>query len=58
MDNVNFLVHMFETKPGKLNRIFYLMKFGWNLAINLLLTFVTISGSKENASRVMLTFLK
>ena len=57
-DNLNFAVHMFEISPGKLNKSLYLMKFGWNLAMNLFLTFVTVSGGKENASRVVLTCSK
>ena len=54
MDNVNFLVHMFEIKQGKLNRIIYLMKFGWNLVINLFLTVIPMAGDRSNASRAIL----
>ena len=58
IDKFNFLIHMFEISPGKLNKALYLTKFGWNLSINLLSTLVTVSGSKENASRVVLTCSK
>lgn len=58
IDNLNFLVHMFEIKHGKLNRALYLMKFGWNIAMNLLLTIIPISGGKSDASRVILSCLK
>ena len=58
IDKFNFLIHMLQTSPGKLNKTLYLMKFGWNLAMNLFLTFVTVSGGKENASRVVLTCSK
>lgn len=58
IDNLNFLVHMFEIKHGKLNRALYLMKFGWNLVMNLFLTFTPVSGDNLNASRVILSYLK
>jgi hypothetical protein len=58
IDNLNFLVHMFETKQGKLNRTLYLMKFGWNLVANLFLTIFSTPGGKLDASRVMLICIK
>lgn len=53
LDKINFIVHMFEVRNGKLNQALYLMKFGWNLVINLLSTIFPISGGKLNASRVI-----
>lgn len=58
LDNINFIVHMFEFRNGKLNHALYLMKFGWNLVMNLLLAVFPISGGKLNASRVILSCLK
>ena len=37
LDRVNFAIHTFETKNGKLNQLFYRGKFLWNLTINLFL---------------------
>ena len=58
IDNLNFLVHMFEIGPGKLNKALYLMKFGWNLVINIILSLIPTFGGSTNASRVILTCLK
>lgn len=58
LDKINFMVHMFEVRNGKLNQALYLMKFGWNLVMNLLLVVFPISGGKLNASRVILSCLK
>ncbi len=58
IDNLNFLVHIFEISPGKLNQALYLMKFGWNLVINLIISFIAINGGKIDSSRVLLTRIK
>lgn len=53
LDKINFIVHMFEVRNGKLNQALYLMKLGWNPIVNLLLTLFHIAGNKLNASRVI-----
>lgn len=53
LDKINFIAHMFEVRNGKLNQALYLMKFGWNTVMNLLLSVIPLHGDKLNASRVM-----
>lgn len=37
-DRINFLIHTFEVKNGKLNQLLYRTKFFWNLFANLFIT--------------------
>lgn len=37
MDKANFYVHTVEVKYGKLNKLLYWSKFGWNLVVNMLI---------------------
>lgn len=58
LDRLNFAVHLFEVKHGKLNRIIYVMKFLWNIGWNLF-SFVTKQATGFSiASRVVIFIVK
>jgi len=58
LDKYNFSVHMFEIKSGKLNKLIYLLKFGWNLIMNLLSPLIIFHSDKNTASRAMIIIEK
>ena len=58
LDKYNFSVHMFEIKYGKLNKLIYLLKFGWNLIMNLLSPLIIFHSDKNTASRAMIIIEK
>lgn len=58
LDKYNFSVHMFEIKSGKLNKLIYLLKFGWNLIMNLLSPLIIFYPDKNTASRAMIIIKK
>ncbi|MBI2309845.1 class I SAM-dependent methyltransferase [Candidatus Collierbacteria bacterium] len=58
LDKLNFAVHMFEVNPGKINRVIYILKFIWNLVINLISSLMIINPDKNTASRVIIVIDK
>jgi hypothetical protein len=58
LDELNFKVHMFEINSGKINRIIYLLKFIWNIILNLLSPLIILNQNKISASRVLITINK
>jgi hypothetical protein len=58
LDKYNFSVHMFEIKSGKLNKLIYLLKFGWNLIMNFLSPLIIFHSDKNTASRAMIIIEK
>ncbi|MBI5356997.1 class I SAM-dependent methyltransferase [Candidatus Collierbacteria bacterium] len=58
LDKCNFSIHMFEIKFGKLNKFIYLLKFGWNLIMNLLSPSIIFHPDKNTASRAMIIINK
>lgn len=58
LDEINFKIHGFEVKIGKLNRLIYLSKFLWNVFVNIFAP-ITVKLTGENfASRVLITIPK
>lgn len=58
LDKLNFAVHVFESNPGKINRLIYILKFIWNLVINLISSLMIINPDKNTASRVIIVIDK
>ena len=54
LDRLNFAVHMFEIKAGKLNRIIYFLKFIWNIILNLSSPLIIFNQNKISASRALI----
>lgn len=58
LDKLNFSVHFFEIKNGKINRLIYYLKFIWNLVINTISSQIIINADKNTASRVIIVIDK
>lgn len=58
LDKLNFAVHLFETNPGKINRLIYYLKFVWNLVMNIISPLIIINVDKNTTSRVMIIINK
>lgn len=58
LDKLNFSVHLFEIKHGKINRLIYYLKFIWNLVINMISSQIIINADKNTASRVIIVIDK
>lgn len=58
LDKLNFSVHVFEVNPGKINRIIYILKFVWNLAVNLMSPLMIINADENTASRAIIVIDK
>ncbi|MEK7111176.1 MAG: hypothetical protein AAB856_01135 [Patescibacteria group bacterium] len=58
LDRLNFSVHMFEVKAGKINRFIYYLKFVWNIILNLLSPWIIFNQNKVSASRALIIIEK
>lgn len=58
LDELNFKIHMFEIKSGKINRIIYYLKFFWNIALNLFSPLIILNKNKASASRALVVIDK
>jgi hypothetical protein len=58
LDKYNFSIHMFEIKSGKINKLIYLLKFGWNLIMNFLSPLIISYTDRNTASRAMIIIEK
>jgi SAM-dependent methyltransferase len=58
IDRINFSVHNFEVRNGKLNKLIYYLKFAWNFIENLISPLFYKRSSKVTASRVLVVIDK
>lgn len=58
LDKLNFKVHMFEIKSGKINRIIYYLKFFWNITLNLFSPLIILNKNEASASRALVVIDK